>query len=370
MIIEPKNIKYVLFISPLPPPHGGIASWTKRLSENGLPRDYAPIIVDTSLGGGRKVFEKARLDLQELRRTFAIIKDLVHKLKSSKPVIIHLNCCLSSLGIFRDLFCAIIAKAFGVPLVTHYRGNFPDFLHKRFFGIAGLGLRTLAILSNSNIVLNKASYTDLQCLMPPFKKSTVQLLPNCIDDNVFLQHALKPMNTGKRKVLFVGGITTAKGCCELLRVARDLTTIEFNLIGEVKKDMETAIDNRPDNVKLLGSLDGQSVLNEMSRHDILFFPSHSEGFPNVVLEAMSVGMPVVATKVGAIPEMVQDNKGGVLVEKGDTDAMKTAIIYLLSNADKRMGMGLYNKEYAKQHYSYSHVMNQLVHIYEMCVKNI
>ncbi len=69
--------------------------------------------------------------------------------------------------------------------------------------------------------------------------------------------------------------------------------------------------------------------------DVLTLPSYSEGLPNVVLEAMTLKIPIIATSVGGVPEVIADGRNGVLVKPGDPELLSQAIIGLLLNTNKR-----------------------------------
>ena len=86
-----------------------------------------------------------------------------------------------------------------------------------------------------------------------------------------------------------------------------------------------------DRITLAGHV--QDVGPYYQRADVLAISSTSEGSPNVLLEGMAAGVPVVATSVGGIPEMVADKKAALLVEPSDPEAMASAINLLFSNPD-------------------------------------
>jgi glycosyltransferase involved in cell wall biosynthesis len=72
---------------------------------------------------------------------------------------------------------------------------------------------------------------------------------------------------------------------------------------------------------------------------VVAVPSHSEGSPNVVLEAMAAGLPIVANRVGGVPEILEDGVTGLMVEPRNPEAMAKTIFQLLSNADLRSRLG-------------------------------
>jgi glycosyltransferase involved in cell wall biosynthesis len=83
----------------------------------------------------------------------------------------------------------------------------------------------------------------------------------------------------------------------------------------------------------------KDVFVEMAEMDILFVPSLSDAFPIVMLEGMTMGIPVVGTRVGGIPEIIRDRETGLLVVPGDSAALAEAFKYLKCSPDegKRMG---------------------------------
>jgi glycosyltransferase involved in cell wall biosynthesis len=90
-------------------------------------------------------------------------------------------------------------------------------------------------------------------------------------------------------------------------------------------------------VRLVGLVEDTAAL--MSTFDVLVLPSVLEGRPNIVLEAMAMGIPVVATRVGGVPELVQQNVTGFLVEAGDAEGLAEHVRYLAEHPDERARMG-------------------------------
>jgi glycosyltransferase involved in cell wall biosynthesis len=87
--------------------------------------------------------------------------------------------------------------------------------------------------------------------------------------------------------------------------------------------------NLSDRVYLPGWQTAEQVHDLLDAADILFLPSHHEGLPMAILEAMASGVAVVASPVGAIPDAIVDGESGLLVPCGDVDALSKAILRLL-----------------------------------------
>jgi glycosyltransferase involved in cell wall biosynthesis len=88
-------------------------------------------------------------------------------------------------------------------------------------------------------------------------------------------------------------------------------------------------------VRFLGSCPREQVLEILSAADAALLPSRWENFPHLVVEALAVGRPVIATTVGGVPEIVRDGENGLLVPAGDADALATAVARLTGDAELR-----------------------------------
>jgi len=125
-----------------------------------------------------------------------------------------------------------------------------------------------------------------------------------------------------------------KGVNELLSVIlenRDLDKFDFIFIGggtlleEMK--LKTKKLNR-DNIKFTSWLQHNEVESYYKKSDVLILPSYAEGFPNVILEALNYGLPIISTDVGAISESVIDNYNGFLIKPRDKEKLFSSILKL------------------------------------------
>lgn len=123
---------------------------------------------------------------------------------------------------------------------------------------------------------------------------------------------------------------------EAIRIIKEkLPPVVFVLIGEGPE--QTAIEayikkyNLTDIVHLTGALDNAAAL--MPAFDLFVVPSRKEGLPYVILEASGSGVPVIATAVGGIPTLIQNNKTGVLVEQPSAGLLSEKILFALANPD-------------------------------------
>lgn len=362
--MESKSIEPILLISPLPPPLGGMATWTQSFCKNGLPSGNPIYLVNTKLRGKRFLFDKPTLSIIEIFRNITVICSLIYQLIAKRPKIIHLNCAVSSTGVMRDVVCVYIAKLFKTKVVTQYHGNLPDFDSQKLFGLSGWCLKQLLLTSSFNILSNQQSLQISEQIAVTANKI---LLPNFVEEEIFNYRKLDTHNK-RLQIIFVGGITIAKGGRELISLSSLYPDIDFHIYGKLHNDMRAGFAFHGQNLFLHGEVDHQTVLQAMCVCDLLLFPSYTEGFPLTVLEAMAIGLPIIASNVGAIGDMVED-QGGFLVQPRDVLGLANAIDLLSKDSALRKRMGEFNRKKSYSKYRYSIVTQKLEQIYgqALCV---
>jgi glycosyltransferase involved in cell wall biosynthesis len=174
--------------------------------------------------------------------------------------------------------------------------------------------------------------------------------PNFIDINEvegFINEDNGDADPYDTDVLFVGHVLPSKGVEDLVQACCNFPEIRLAVVGQVEKAYADHLANLANRsavkIRLTGEMERTTVLREMSRAKAIALPSYTEGFPNVVLEAMAVGVPVIATPVGAVPEILgfgTSSPWGREVKVGNVSSLSEAIADLLSNPGswKEMGM--------------------------------
>ena len=360
----------ILLISPLGGGStGGQASWTQRLMEHGLPDGYKIYNIDTG------IYSKSRsLDMStwtgEVSRTSRIMFLVLWHYAITHPHIVHINYSVNAnhkLGMFRDLICAVLARLWRIKVVGYYRRDIVAETDIHAPRICRWLIRLLIRISNLNIVLNQKTLARMIDLKWNKQHAPV-LLPNFIQDSVFHHNIDHTVNSSDRvKIIYVGKITFTKGCREILEVARQTPEADFVLFGPVLIDMKIYLRKKSNNVILGGEVTQDVILQEMISSDLFLFPSYTEGFPNAVMEAMAMGLPVIATRAGAIPEMIDDGRGGLLIDNPYEHEIIAALRRLISDPDECFRMGLYNRRKCEQEYSCSVVIDKLVSMYQQLV---
>lgn len=305
------DLPKVLLVSPKPPPYGGIARWTQVLLGMDEERLGAKLVlVDTAHRRQRSADTKLALRIvtglgQWLRVTSAFLRQVARR---PRPDCVHVNSS-GSLGLVRDVTVLAVSRLRGIRAVLHLRfGRVPSVLASRKRAEARL-LRLSLRLAERIISIDQRTQDAVAKEVGPSK---ALLIPNFIDVESYEPRYL---GRSEKTVLFLGSVSESKGVGDLLDAWAMLPHADWTLLiaGPVSPAMESRFAALPDdaNVKLLGALDHADAMTCMSAASIFVLPSHTEGFPNVLLEAMATGTPVVATSVGAIPEMLAEGAGSI-----------------------------------------------------------
>jgi glycosyltransferase involved in cell wall biosynthesis len=153
-----------------------------------------------------------------------------------------------------------------------------------------------------------------------------------------------PGDPASAVVGFLGALNASKGLDVLVNACTTLARerpmrLAVAGAGPLREKIEAAAAAGVPPVVLLGHLSPTDVPAFLAAIDVLAVPSYDEGLPRAVLEAMAMGVPVVASEVGGIPEAVQDGITGLLVTPGDAEALARALIRVLDDRDFAIRLG-------------------------------
>lgn len=218
-----------------------------------------------------------------------------------------------------------------------------------------------------NIMVSRSLERTLKSCIQP--EGRCEVLIRGVDLKTFSP----PKIEGKRQpaILFVGEVKTTKGAFDLLeawtQVVANCPHAELWVVGPDYTNGRFAQEVRSRGhdkaIKIFGPQPLSNVADRMRQAQVLCLPSHGEGTPNCVLEAMACGLPVVATEVGGIPDIVESNRTGILVQKADVQKLAEALASLLQDTDRRARMGQAAYEFACEHFDAQKKMNRLVELY-------
>lgn len=345
----------VLLAGHLAPPMGGIATFCQDLLESRL-RDLVELeFVQTS---------SRRRDLSSTgtatgRNAVEALKDIARFARArakTRPDIAHI-CTAVGASFLKNGVCVAWTRLRGGRVVLHPHCSF----ERLYAGprIWKWYCRRIFRLSSAIVVLSK-EWEALRTLLPGL---AVHHLPNAIDQRPYRALAGRRTAPDGRpvRILYLGHLGEAKGTLDLLEAFRALDPagrrLELELVGDVLDEREeerlaAAVAAEPGAGKRtvrVPPVSGEAKRACFEKADIFAFPSYAEGMPMAVLEAMASGLPVVATAVGGIPELVKDGENGLLVPAGDPARLAAALGRLVSDAALRSGMGRRGSDMAGAH---------------------
>ena len=154
--------------------------------------------------------------------------------------------------------------------------------------------------------------------------------------------------------------------------------IEYNIIGDgpLKDQLQRLVHELgiTSSVKFFGWKEQQEIVGMLNIGDILLAPSvtgkdgDQEGIPVAIMEAMAIGLPVLATKHSGIPELIEDGISGFLVPERDVDALAEKLNYLADYPEIWQGMGRAGRAFVEKHHDIDKLNDMLIGIYNQLIK--
>ena len=238
---------------------------------------------------------------------------------------------------YPDGYAAVrLAQDLNCPCLVHAMGSDIN-LHMNY---SAMRERILWTLHKADAVVSVSRRLKSAIVDPGVPADKVHVVYNGVDSDSFQdldrqtcrRELTPPTGTGKL-ILFVGNLVAVKAVDVLLNAMARLRNLDEGaqlvLIGDGRLRTQLEAQTRDlkldDCARFLGRRPHEEVARWLGACDLLCLPSHNEGVPNVILEALASGRPVVATRVGGIPEIIDNPDLGILVEPGDAEALASAL---------------------------------------------
>jgi len=276
-----------------------------------------------------------------------------------------------SQGVLTAIPCFLAKKILKKPYIVYCRGS-DVYISWKF-----KKLIFKSILKNADaVVVLAADMKEKIELEKACDNKEIFVIPNGIEFDKFTNSAEKEtinvpqVQKDEKIILFVGRLNQIKGIKYLIRamgIIRGIMPKTRLLIvgyGEEKENLEKLVKelNLENCTTFTGKIPNEEISKYMMASDIFVLPSLSESFGIVNLEAMACGLPIVATRVGGIPEIVEDEENGFLVEPKNPEQIAEKILLLFKNEELSKKISNNNKEKAKK-YSWDRVVEKLEEIY-------
>jgi glycosyltransferase involved in cell wall biosynthesis len=174
-------------------------------------------------------------------------------------------------------------------------------------------------------------------------------------------------------VLYVGRLDLVKGVNYLLKAAKEIIphykNVKFLVVGDgsLRREYEGFAKSFSDNIIFTGFFRGD-IATLMNISDLFVLPSLSEGSPSVIMEASASGLPVIATEVGEIPEMILDGKTGILIKPKDMDGLVNALKKLIANPPLAKEIGKAGRKRMEEKYSWETICKRIEDVFERIIE--
>ena len=364
MHLHMNNIKpKLLFIGPLPPPYSGPELSMKLfLDSKSLNNAFAISFLQTNFRNNN--VNKGKFGLLMVINFFKFFYRLLKELLFNRPDCVYYPVTPTQTGwIGRDLWTILLCKLFKTKVIIHLRGshfqlNFAHFntVIKYFIGFA---------LSKVDKAIVQANYLKNQ-FHPYINLSDVEVLYQAIDLNEFPLGNANEIIEGK--ILVIGHLTKAKGFTDILKIipkfATEFPFVKFYFAGNMRKGERGVFFNQFNGATILyedpfnaekiilnsdfkrnycnlGIIEGDEKLKHFQTSDIFLSASYSEGFSRSLLEAMTVGKPLVYSLVGAHKEVLS-NQNGIGFVPGDINQLYESLKKMIKNSERK-NIGIFNR---------------------------
>lgn len=365
---RPNSAIRVVVVAHGPPLKGGIATVALDLVQDpGLNAEFEMVFHNTAQNDD----QRGRFTLANLRRAVA---DTVGTFRLTRPgAVVHSHSVQYPGPVaWRQVAIALAARARGAAVLLHNHAQPPYMEAPGRWQVDRLnrwGFAVLDRLVDANILIAPAGEPNLRRYMPT---TPLPVVANSAVVNDIAQSAAVHQPP---VILFIGELLERKGVVVLLDALdlladRGVTDFELRIVGDDRpgldpdKDrMVALITARGHGAALTGPVDRHEVYRHLSQADLYVFPTYTEGQPFTVIEALAAGVPIVASDIQAISNMIEDGHHGRLVPAGDAVGFADAMQELLEHPARRRTISDANRALASSRFDRSVFRERIAGLY-------
>ncbi|MBV9677787.1 MAG: glycosyltransferase family 4 protein [Acidobacteriaceae bacterium] len=294
--------------------------------------------------------------------------------KQGRYDLVHLNPSIGPKALVRDGILLAVAKAHRKPVLVFAHGWNPAWADKFPKYVRWL-FRFVYSRADGFVVLG-TEFERRARLLGFRGRIFVESAP--VPDE-FLEEAANEPETAVCKstfnILFLARVEADKGIYEALetyqRLKRNYEFVTLTVAGdgtELSAARHYAASRNLKDVSFLGHVKDAAKRNALKKADVYLFPSHHEGLPLSVLEAMAFGLPVITSAVGGLPDFFEDGAMGFITSSRDSDILASLVDRLILDPGLRARIGNFNYLYARAHFSARQIAARLEQIYGFLLK--
>jgi glycosyltransferase involved in cell wall biosynthesis len=335
-----------LFAGSLPPPyHGSNVYFQNLINHPEIKSRFDVITLETS-DPRHDLDNLGKLDYVNIKTALKNLYQFYKICKDRKPDLIYIN-TPQGIAYIREGFFVVISKLFfKSKIIQHLHGS--EFLN--FYGRTNFLMKYLINSTQKKIDYSIVLGENLKYIFKKWNKlENIFPVPNGIQPN--MKFIKRELNGNLPVLFFFGNLLKFKGIMLALEilylVKKDYPEIKLNIAGswghdwyyglsqkKVKKEFYDIIKNKnlDANINFIGPVYEDKKAELLNESDILIYPTHMDGFPIVLLEAMSAGCPIISTNVvGAIPEVIVNRETGYLIQDYSAERYAEAVIKIIEN---------------------------------------
>lgn len=299
---------------------------------------------------------------------------LIYKILNLRPAIFH-YAITSNWNFVKSLFFLKTAKKLGTKkVVGHLHGGSFDIFLQNLSNKKKI--RAIRLLNSIDVIIVASVYWK-DFLLDNDINTLIMVVNNPIDNSYVRRiNQQKPIIRNNR-FLFVGSIGKRKGFYDIIDVSTKLND-KFILDAIGAGDKKNDLNKINSLIKKYGLISKINIVQSekmtleekvhyFSNEGVFLFPSHNENFPLVILEAACAGIPIISTRVGAIPEFFTHMENIYFVEPGDLNQIEEAIKFMIKNPNEKIKLGNAAKKLYNDKLSQEIVMSQMLKVYQKLI---
>jgi glycosyltransferase involved in cell wall biosynthesis len=366
------NLRVSIISSLGPPPYlGGIENVIDTVLKSNLRNRYVFQIFDTH----RKA-DIRRKSIEKIFYSITLAAGCFQHLYRKRPDIVHIHFC-SKTDFWKHSICLIVAKIMGIKTIYHLHGGSFDAFYGRQRKLVKAVIRKMFSLPDFLIALSLFWRNFLSNIVD-FQK--IRIVPNPINCTEMAKYVGKQPFGNQKNILLIGSLGRRKGHYDALKamglvLERHKDAVMYFAGADEDPDAtnclkEMAVYNKVEkNVRFIGPVSGDDKLKLFGKTSIVILPSYAENMPISVLEGMAASKPVIATRVGALPELMEERENGILIDPGDWKDLARHIIYLLENPDEAIRIGEIAGRTVKRNWDIGRIELIYDELYQACLKS-
>jgi glycosyltransferase involved in cell wall biosynthesis len=319
---------------------------------------------------------KEKPDIAHIHNLFPLITPwILYTLKKYNiPVVMTLHnyrlLCLNGLFLKNDgeicesckngnFVCGILNKCYHNSYFQSTGVAMPLWFHRKMW----------TFVKNIDVFIAPSKFLRQKYIASAFPQENIITIPHFIDLENY-----KTDIQFDNYAIFIGRLSQEKGVLTIVKAFKDIAGIKLKILGEgpFKKELQNFVtNNKIDNIEFLGFVNGKEKVDLLKKAMFLIFPSECyENMPYTILESFACGVPVVASKIGGVVELVEEGITGFLFEAKNVSDLKGKIIKLVSDKELLLRMRNNVRKVAEEKYCKEVGYRNIISVYQKLTEAI